>query len=232
MKFFQYFNIDRSTVLKYLLAAFFLLAVHLIFDMGNLAFPDESAFYSIHLLSFKEVKEARAKVKEFNDLGYNAFYRQETADGKANIYNVYIERFKSRTEAEKEANILKGLDLISDYDIRELVEKTQTNFKNDRQEVKNNKQDEKGYYLKVSSLKEKANAEEVVKTLQDAGYNAFYSYENVKGKGDWYRVYIDGYQSREDAERDAKKLMGSAIISGYEIQRATGKVQPAETIKK
>jgi len=87
------------------------------------------------------------------------------------------------------------------------------------------------YCLKVSSLKEKANAEEVVNTLQKAGYNAFYKFENVEGKGDWYRVYLDGYQSREAAEKEAKKLTASGIISGYEIKRKMDGIQTPEPLK-
>jgi len=200
--------------------------------MGNYACANKGTFYSIHLLSFSGAEEAKAKVKEFNDLGYNAFYRQETVDGKPTVFNVYIEKYQSMPEAEKEANILKELGLISDYDIREIIEKPKSNLKNAKLVSKNNKQDVKGYYLKVSSLKEKANAEDVVKTLLDAGFHAFYNYENIKGKGEWYRVYLDEYQSKEDAERDAKKLMGLGIISGYEIKRTTGKIQRSEIIQK
>jgi cell division septation protein DedD len=240
MRSFIHSGFGRSPVLKYLSVICFLLTAHVVFDMGNYACPDEGTTFSIHLLSFKSVEEAKAKVKEFKDLGNNAFYKQEITDDKTTVYNVYIERFRSRAEAEKEAKILKELDLISDYDIREITEKAKSNPSGDSrktpEKTKNNaaavKPEVKGYYLKVSSLKEKANAEEMVIALQNAGYHAFYNYESIKGKGDWYRVYLDEYQSKEDAEKDAKKLIESGIISGYEIKRATGKVQPSEIIQK
>jgi cell division septation protein DedD len=222
----------RSTILKYLYIIFFLLNACLILDMGNFPSAGEATDYSIHLFSFKGVEEAKVKVNEFNDLGYDAFYRQETADGKADVYNVYIEMFKSRTEAEKEADILKELGLISDYDIHGIITKPKSVPKNEKQEPRPAKQDAKSYYLKVGSLKEKANAEEIVKKLQDAGYHAFYNYETVKETGEWYRVYIDEYQSKADAERDAKKLVEAGIISGYEIKRTTEKLQTAETKQK
>jgi cell division septation protein DedD len=248
----------------------FILIMAVSFGPRNDAFPDEVNPYSIHLLTFKAVDEAKVKVKEFKDLGYNAFYKQEKTGDKNAVYNVFIERFKTRAEAEKEAKILKDLNLITDYDVRDISGKGKSDTIDDKtdqsRETKNNlvpsksattesvnnnhapKKSEKtennknsatgtgtdvqGYYLKVSSLREKANAEEVVRTLQNAGYHAFYNYEKVKGMGDWYRVYLDGYQSKEDAEKDAKKLKGSGIISGYEIKRATGIIKPSETAQK
>lgn len=232
MKYLCDFSPGRSTILKYLSIIFFLLDTCLILNMRNCAFASESTDYSIHLFSFKGLEEAKAKVKEFNDLGYNAFYKQETTDGKADAYNVYIERFKSRAEAEKEADILKELGLISDYDIHGIIIKPKSVSKNEKQESKPVKQDAKSYYLKVGSLKEKANAEAIVKTLRDAGYHAFFNYETVKETGEWYKVYIDEYQSKADAERDAKKLVEAGIISGYEIKRATEKLGNAETKQK
>jgi cell division septation protein DedD len=222
----------RSSILKYISILFFMISACLIMDMGNNACPADGAIYSIHLFSFKGREDAKAKTKEFNDLGYNAFFRQETADGKADVYNVYIERFKSRSEAEKEANILKELGLISDYDIREIIEEPEIIPKTEKQETGTAAQTVKSYYLKVGSLREKSNAEEIVKRLQDAGYHAFYNYETVKGLGDWYRVYIDEYKSKADAEKDARKLMESGVISGYEIKRTTEKILAAETKQK
>jgi cell division septation protein DedD len=258
----------RNVPLKRLAFSLFIFALALMPGSNDYAFSDQGTYYSIHLLTFKTVDEARAKVKDYKDRGYNAFYRREKSGDNAVEFAVYIERFNSRPEADKEANILKELNLISDYDVREISEKTKTDSIRDSREVTEKarinstapepeavrktekksavksettkksdsrnarKQDVKSYYLKVSSLKEKANAEETVKILKDAGYHAFYNFENIKGKGDWYRVYLDTYQSREDAEKDAKKLMTSGIIAGYEIKRATGVIQPAEQAQK
>ena len=221
----------RSVALRWILVVFLLTTANVISINGFYVYAAEGSFFSIHLLSYKEVDKAEAKVKELNDLGYNAFYRQETVNGKADIYNIYIEKFTSRSDAEREADILKELGLISDYDIQEIIEeKTERNLKNERPKLNNNKEDLKVYYLKVCSLKERDNAERYVKKLQDAGYHAFYNYESIEGKGEWYRVYIDEeYKSREDAIRDAKKMMESGIISAYEIKRATSVLQQSES---
>jgi cell division septation protein DedD len=239
MKYLFHLEFGRSTVFKCLSVFLALAATHAAFDMDDNAYTDEGTYYSIYLLSFKGIDDARAKVKEFNDLGYNAFCRQEISSDKAKIFNVYIEKFKSRPEAEKSARALKELALISDYDIRGITEKSRSNppvIKKDTKDIKKAakeiKKDKNGYFLKVSSLKEQAKADEVVKTLQNAGYHPFYSRESVKGKGDWYRVYLDRYESKEDAEKDGKKLMASGIISGFEIKRSAGIIQSLESIQK
>lgn len=218
------FDLSRMPVLISIVLLFFMIMI----VSGNYAFPDEGTIFSIHLFSFKGVDEARSKVNEFNELGYNAFYRQESAEDGSNVCNVYIERFNTRSEAEKEADILKELDLISDYDVREIIEKTEGAVKKEKVEPAAEQKDLKGYYLQVSSLRQKENAEEIIKRLKDAGYNAFYNYETVKGKGNWYRVYIDRYRSKGDAEQDAKKLMQSGTISSYEVKHSTENIHAAE----
>jgi cell division septation protein DedD len=256
-----------SCQMKIIAVSVFLFIATASFSPGHNAFSKEVAIYSIHLFALKTAEEAKIKVKEFKDRGYNAFFREEKPGDKEKVYNVYIERFKTRPEAEKEANILKDLDLIADFDVRDITGKSNAEVTEDKKDkkieksgnsisdnkatsIEKNGDDKAGsksgkvegsragtvpgqkvkvyYCLKVSSLKEKANAEEVVNTLQKAGYNAFYKFENVEGKGDWYRVYLDGYQSREAAEKEAKKLTASGIISGYEIKRKMDGIQTPE----
>jgi cell division septation protein DedD len=232
MKYFSKSRLETSSASRYISILIFLAGIFGIINGDKCAYPEEGSVYSIHLYSFKSSEEARAKANEFNELGYNAFYRKETADGKGDIYNVFIERFRTRAEAEKEANVLKELGLITDYDIREVMEKQKSIPKTVKQETKTAGKTARSYYLKVGSLKEKSNAEETVKKLREAGYNAFYNYETVKNLGDWYRVYIDEYKSKADAEKDARTLMERGIISGYEIKRTTEKIRAAETTQR
>jgi cell division septation protein DedD len=264
------FKIHISRQIKNISVFIFLSVAAGSLSISHYAFSKDGTVYSIHLLTLKTADEARAKVKEFKDRGYNAFSKEEKSEDKEKVFNVYIEKFNTRSEAEKEARILKDLDLITDYDVRDISGKTNdeiTGKKEDREIEKpgniisNNKaagikksvddnagptsskvegskagavpgQKAKVYYcLKVSSLKEKANAEEVVGTLQKAGYNAFYNLENVEGKGEWYRVYLNGYQSREAAKKDALKLTASGIISGYEIKKETVTHNPPDHLQ-
>ncbi|MBN1625044.1 MAG: SPOR domain-containing protein [Deltaproteobacteria bacterium] len=221
-------ELGRMTFLKFITLLFCMVIISAAIGSGSYASADEGTVFSIHLFSYKGADEAGSKVMEFNELGYNAFYRKESAEDGSEVCNLYIERFNTRPEAEKEANILKELGLISDYDVREIIEKTEDSTKKEKVEPAAEKKDLNGYYLQVSSLRQKENAEEIVKRLKDEGYNAFYNYESVKGKGDWYRVYIDEYKSKGDAEKDAKILMQSGIIAGYEVKHATEKIHAAE----
>jgi len=247
----------------------FLLVTASVFT-SHITFSKDGIIYSIHLLTLKTADEAKIKVKEFKDRGYISFFREEKSGDKEKIYNVYIERFNTRPEAEKEAKILKDLDLIADYDVRDITEKDRPEIAANKKDmeienigniISNNKapkfgktgdnktgakpniikgvnagtvleQKEKGsYFLKVSSLKEKANADDVVRALQNSGYYAFYKFENVKGKGEWYRVYLDGFQTKSEAEKEANKLILSGIISGYEIIWKMKGFQPPKSIQ-
>lgn len=76
--------------------------------------------YSIQVAATQDRATAEKKVGELAKMGHNAFYRQETIQGKGQWYRVYVERFGSKTEAEKEARTLKSLGLISDYAVRPL----------------------------------------------------------------------------------------------------------------
>jgi cell division septation protein DedD len=78
--------------------------------------------YSIQVAATQDRAAAEKKVTELAKLGHNAFFRQETIQGKGQWYRVYVERFSSKAEAEKEARTLKSLGLISDYAVRPLGE--------------------------------------------------------------------------------------------------------------
>jgi cell division septation protein DedD len=235
MKYLFSANQRKSFNLRYPLSFYYPILICIILGFGNYAYPEEGSIYSIHLFTYKTLDEAKVKVKELNDLGYNAFFRQETSEKKETAYEVYVEKFKTKSEAEKEAGILKDLDLISNYDIREIHEiaekkkdDTPARTATTKNEVPVKPVKVKAYQLKVSSLKEEVNAEELVKQLQDAGYQASYRYETVKDKGDWYRVYVEGYLSKKDAANAGEKIKGLGLIDGYELMRATGKAQPVK----
>ena len=58
--------------------------------------------------------------------GHNAFFRKEKSPDKEGIqYQIYIEKYDTRDEAEKEARVLQDLELISDYTVKEVKETPQ-----------------------------------------------------------------------------------------------------------
>ncbi|MDB9823508.1 SPOR domain-containing protein [Deltaproteobacteria bacterium] len=195
---------------KYLQIILFLLFISAIPNIPGNSYAEET-FYSINLDSFIDVETATSRVKDLKGLGHNAFYRYENLEEEG-VYRVYIESYDSRSEAENEAAILKDLGLISGYTIQELE-------KIPGADSSLIKPDKRLYNLQVSSLKEKAHAENIVENLKKSGCSAFYRLETVKDKGEWYRVYITGYESMGEAEKEARRLMESGIISGYSSQR-------------
>lgn len=167
-------------------------------------------FYSIQLGSFNDLENADEMVKGLKKLGHNAFYREEKSEQKT-VFRVYIEKFDSESEAEKEARIMKELDLIDGYTIQELS--------NNNQKIKEESLSLPSvYYLQVSALKEKENAEKTVEKLKKSGRDAFYRKETVPGKGEFYKVYIQGFNSRKDALKEARILKDSGLIDEYIIR--------------
>ncbi len=83
----------------------------------------EDPFFSIALSKFKNEQDAAKEESKLKNSGHNAFFREEKSPNNKNIfYQVYIEKYNSRDEAEKEARVLKELELISDYTVREVKE--------------------------------------------------------------------------------------------------------------
>lgn len=214
------------------------------------------SFYSISLGFYETQGDAEKQVEQLKGAGHNAFYREEIDEEHGEkIYRIYIERYSSKNQAESEARVLRELDLISDYTIREISEETETSAKaeeNQPDKREDSKPEEKkeekeqvvtesnktetpqkkpkpreikGNFMRVGSFKEKDNVDSLLNTLVNSGYNAFYRYEQVGSKGKYYRLYIDGYKTKNDAVNDARKLKKSGIISDYIINPGIMKEQ-------
>jgi len=74
------------------------------------------------------------------------------------------------------------------------------------------------YGIQVAAYTELKAAENEVKKLKRLGHNAFYQAESVVGKGTWYRVYIDKFNSRKDAGREARVLKDLGLIKDYAVR--------------
>jgi len=84
----------------------------------------ETPFFSIALSRFSSEEAAKKEEAKLKNSGNNAFYRKEKNPESGKIeYHVYIERYSSIEEAIKEAKVLKDLELISDYLVKELADK-------------------------------------------------------------------------------------------------------------
>jgi cell division protein FtsN len=62
------------------------------------------------------------------------------------------------------------------------------------------------FAVQVASLKAKTKANELHKKLSALGYKPRIVENNIEGKGKWYRVVVDGFASRADAQAAADKI--------------------------
>jgi cell division septation protein DedD len=80
-------------------------------------------FFSIALSKFDNEEAAKKEESKLKNSGNNAFYRKEKNPKNGDIeYQVYIEKYNSMDEAIKEAKVLKDLEIISDYLVKEVVD--------------------------------------------------------------------------------------------------------------
>ncbi|NLA75109.1 MAG: hypothetical protein GX846_06535, partial [Deltaproteobacteria bacterium] len=83
----------------------------------------EKPFFSIALSKFSSEEAAKKEELNLKNSGNNAFYRREKNPENNQIeYQVYIEKYNSVEEATREAKVLKDLELISDYHVKEVVD--------------------------------------------------------------------------------------------------------------
>ncbi len=67
---------------------------------------------------------------------------------------------------------------------------------------------EEKFAVQVASLKEKTKADQLNKKLLTLGYKPRIAENNIPGKGKWFRVVVDGFASRANAQTAAEKISG------------------------
>ena len=90
------------------------------------------------------------------------------------------------------------------------------------------------YSIQIGAFKELRYASDEVDKLKEAGRHVFYRYENAGSKGKLYRVYVEKYKGKKEAERDAKKLKQQGFIENYIVKtiKVGEEVNPPLVIKK
>ncbi len=76
--------------------------------------------------------------------------------------------------------------------------------------------------IQVSSFRKARDAVREVAHLRARGVDAVSSYEAVRGKGMWHRVYVPGFATIKEARDAARKLKKRRVISGYWIRHVRG----------
>ncbi|MFC1823331.1 DUF1566 domain-containing protein [Thermodesulfobacteriota bacterium] len=74
------------------------------------------------------------------------------------------------------------------------------------------------YAIQLAAFRTRQRTVNMVTRLTKSGYDAFYRHETVKGKGKWYRVYIDRFGSSQEANERAEELKQKGIFSDYYIR--------------
>jgi len=192
--------------------------------------------YSIQIAATQEEATADKTVEEMTRMGYNAFSRLEDVKGRGRWHRVYVEKFSSRAEAEKEARTLKSLGLILDYAVRALVEspeappagkagpspppcKPETVPQKGKVDsrpaaISGARTPPRLYYLHTGSFKEKENAEKTVRELVKQGQKAFFVEEELSGEK-WFRVYIGEFKSEKEARGAGAQLKEKGLITYF-----------------
>jgi hypothetical protein len=76
--------------------------------------------YTIQAETFKERQKAVTRTEGLNKKGLDAFWKETRPSGKAARYVVYIGKYESREEAQKEARRLKQEGVLADYSVQTL----------------------------------------------------------------------------------------------------------------
>jgi len=100
------------------------LSLWLVFVIWTPAYAGKLVF-SIQVGAFRELRYALNEQSRLKGSGRNVFYRQEEAENRGQWYKVYVNEYKERREAEREARRLKKLGLVKDYTIRILGERAE-----------------------------------------------------------------------------------------------------------
>jgi len=82
------------------------------------------------------------------------------------------------------------------------------------------------FLVQVVSYKEKGKSELVAKKVRILGFKAKIVPVDLAAKGKWYRVVVDGFETKEKAQKAAQKIRGH-ITGAQCIVRANGPTQKA-----
>ncbi len=73
------------------------------------------------------------------------------------------------------------------------------------------------YTLQVGSHQNKDEAEEQIHLLEEHGLKPFLRTVDLKKKGQWHRVFVGGFESKEDAEKTGKRFKAENVIVSFVV---------------
>lgn len=78
------------------------------------------------------------------------------------------------------------------------------------------RQNNKRMSVQVASVKERKDADRMVKSLKGKGFPAYRAIAKIPGKGTWFRVRVGPYKNRNEAEGSLRRLK-EAKFSGFVV---------------
>lgn len=106
---------DRTVLICVLI----IISILTVWDRADCAEP---CYYSIHLASFKELKNANGFVNSLTKKGNMVFWKKSDVPGKGEFYRVYLGKYQNRQDAVKFWNILKEEGAVSYFGIYKFME--------------------------------------------------------------------------------------------------------------
>ena len=82
------------------------------------------------------------------------------------------------------------------------------------------------FLVQLVSYQQKSKADELARKLKSLGYSPRVEVTNLPDKGKWFRVIMNGFQSREDAQKAADKVSGSIKGLNCVVRSAESAVHP------
>jgi hypothetical protein len=76
--------------------------------------------YTLQTGAFKELRYALDEVNKLKEAGRDVFYRHEDVGSKGKLYRVYVEKYKEKKGAERDAKELKQQGLIENFLIKKI----------------------------------------------------------------------------------------------------------------
>ncbi len=173
--------------------------------------------YSIQVAASADKSSAQETAEQMNRMGHDSFVRLETVPGKGQWYRIYVEKFGSKAQADKEAAVLKSLGLLNEYYVRELKEMVEPKLTRAQPAPRQEKVvSGRIHFLHIASFKEKGNAEKSVATLEKNGQKAFFAEEGA-GADKWFRTYIGEFADSKEAQRTGSLLKEKGLISYFKV---------------
>lgn len=77
------------------------------------------------------------------------------------------------------------------------------------------------FTLQIGSYPAERDADDKIKVIAKAGLKAFARPAEIKGKGKWFRVYVGGFNSKEQAEEAGAKYRTEHLIDTYIVAKTS-----------